>query len=132
ERAKRIRFVAVDDRTLYVHADYHCVATRPANPAKLRMLTETAPNRRRLFRRGDPYDRSRAGPETRRGTRHTPFPEDLPDEYRPLLDWYCTTYSPRVPESPTRDPILALRGLGKQIWDEQPDEYVERVRAGWV
>ena len=33
---------------------------------------------------------------------------------------------------PDEDPILALRGLGKEIWaDEDPDEYVRRLRKGW-
>jgi hypothetical protein len=30
------------------------------------------------------------------------------------------------------DSILALRSMGKEIWaDEDPDEYVRRLRAGW-
>lgn len=30
------------------------------------------------------------------------------------------------------DSILALIGLGKHIWaDEDPDEYVRRLREGW-
>ncbi len=40
---------------VYVHAIQHCVANRPANPARYRMLLETGPGRRRLFRKGDAY-----------------------------------------------------------------------------
>ena len=30
------------------------------------------------------------------------------------------------------DPILALRGMGKEMWaDEDADAYVERLRQGW-
>lgn len=30
------------------------------------------------------------------------------------------------------DPILQLRGLGKEIWgNEHPDEYVSRLRLSW-
>jgi hypothetical protein len=30
------------------------------------------------------------------------------------------------------DPLLALRGSGKEIWaDEHADEYVRRLRDGW-
>lgn len=30
------------------------------------------------------------------------------------------------------DPILALRGLGKEIWKGvDPDKYVEELREGW-
>ena len=31
-----------------------------------------------------------------------------------------------------RDPILGLRGLGRDIWaDEEADAYVRRLREGW-
>ena len=31
-----------------------------------------------------------------------------------------------------RDPILALRGMGREIWaDEDADAYVDRLRSGW-
>ena len=31
-----------------------------------------------------------------------------------------------------RDPILALRGMGRQIWaNEDADAYVDRLRSGW-
>jgi hypothetical protein len=31
------------------------------------------------------------------------------------------------------DPLLALRGSGKSLWaDEHADEYVRRLRQGWV
>lgn len=30
------------------------------------------------------------------------------------------------------DPILALRGMGKEMWaDEDADAYVNRLRQGW-
>ncbi len=30
------------------------------------------------------------------------------------------------------DPILALRGMGKELWeDEDADAYVDRLRDGW-
>ena len=30
------------------------------------------------------------------------------------------------------DPILALRGMGRQIWaNEDADAYVDRLRSGW-
>ena len=31
-----------------------------------------------------------------------------------------------------RDPILALRGMGREIWvNEDADAYVDRLRSGW-
>src|SRR5579871_2474048 len=65
---------------VYVHVVQHCVANRPPNPGRYRMLFETAPGRRRLFRSGDNYD-----PE-REGGKMTPVAEDLPSAYRGLLD----------------------------------------------
>jgi hypothetical protein len=34
--------------------------------------------------------------------------------------------------SSENDPLLALRGSGKELWaDEHADEYVRRLREGW-
>ena len=44
---------------VYVHVVQHCVANRPPKPGRYRMLYETAPGRRRLFRSG-PFTRCRA------------------------------------------------------------------------
>jgi len=59
-----------------VHASQHCVANRPPNPGRYRMLIATGKSSRRLFRPGDPYDagtegREREGvhPNPVRGTR---------------------------------------------------------------
>src|SRR4026208_33299 len=46
---------------VYVHAVVHCVANRPPNPGRYRMLLETGPNRRRLYRPGDPAAAARRG-----------------------------------------------------------------------
>ena len=113
------------------HIYLHCVANRPPNPRRLRMLTATDDDRRRLFRVGDPYDRGREGPLEHTGARIVPERASLPERYRPLIDWYFSTYSPAGRAPQQTDPILSLRGLGKGIWDEQPDEYVHRLRAGW-
>src|SRR5271168_2256365 len=67
---------------VYVHVVQHCVANRPPNPARYRMLFETAPGRRRLFRSGDNYDTAR------QGAKIVPAREDIPSEYAALLDWY--------------------------------------------
>lgn len=72
---------------LQIHASTHCVATKPPNPARHRMLSETGRGRRRLFRPGDKFHRDRKG-----GKVH-PSPEDIPAKYRHLLDWYEHDYS---------------------------------------
>ena len=46
---------------VYVHVVQHCVANRPPNPGRYRMLIETSEGRRRLFHTGDPYHPDREG-----------------------------------------------------------------------
>ncbi len=111
---------------VYVHVVQHCVANRPPNPGRYRMLFETAPGRRRLFRNGDAYDPAREGAKT------VPTGEDIPSEYRGLLDWYKKWNQDSVEDRIKNDPLLALRGSGKELWaDEHADEYVRRLREGW-
>ncbi len=91
------------------------------------MLFETVKGRRRLFRTGDPHDRLRAG-------KITPEAQGLPREFRSLLDWYRTDYAEAVSleQRIKTDPILAMRGVGKEIWaDVDADEYVRQLREGW-
>jgi hypothetical protein len=111
---------------LYVHVVQHCVANRPPSPARCRMLFETCPGRRRLFRKGDAYH-----PE-REGGKITPRSEDLPFGYTGLLSWYhdwCAATGSVLREA---DPLLSLKGSGAQLWaDEHADEYVRRLREGW-
>lgn len=72
---------------LAAHASGHCVATKPPSPARVRMLTETARGRRRLFREGDAYNAARKGGKTR------PDKSDIPQKYASLIDWYEEDYS---------------------------------------
>lgn len=69
------------------HISTHCVASKPASPAKHRMLTRTGTGRRRLFRLGD------AEHPDRRAGKISPLREELPEKYRHLLDWYETEYA---------------------------------------
>jgi hypothetical protein len=49
-----------------------------------------------------------------------------------LIDWYNETMAGGHRNASEADPILALRGAGKEIWgDETPDAYVERLRRDW-
>jgi hypothetical protein len=111
---------------VYVHIVQHCVANRPPNPGRYRMLFETAPGRRRLFRNGDVYDPSREGAKT------IPDRGDIPSEYAGLLAWYRGWNQDSTEDRIKNDPLLALRGSGKHIWaDEHADEYIRRLREGW-
>ena len=108
-----------------VHAAQHCVANKPASPGRYRMLVETARARRRLY---TPLDRAH---RDRIAGKCVPKRDEIPEEYHHLLDWYRQHIAVADPAT-TQDPILSLRGLGKEIWvDEDADEYVKRVRKGW-
>jgi hypothetical protein len=111
---------------VYVHVVQHCVANRPPNPGRYRMLFETSPGRRRLFRIGDAYD------PARERAKMVPEQDELPQRYRQLLDWYRDWSAATAKKRSAEDPLLALRGSGKHLWaDEHADEYVRRLREGW-
>ena len=111
---------------VYVHVVQHCVANRPPSPGRYRMLVETTPGRRRLFRNGDSYDPAREGSKT------APAREDIPFEYAGLLDWYRDWNQDSVEDRIKNDPLLALYGSGKELWaEEHADVYVRRLREGW-
>ena len=126
ERAKRERLTESLRPGVYIHAQMHCVANRPPNPGRYRMLLETRPGRRRLFRAGDPYDQRREGSKT------TPVPADIPEKYRPLLKWYAESNKPEGAVKGRFHALLALAGSGHDLWaKEHADEYVNRLREGW-
>src|SRR5438045_9749998 len=79
-----------------VHASYHCLANKPANPATHRMLYEDFRGRKRLYRQEDPCHLERQDGKLR------PNKPDLPAQYQNLIDWYDSVYSrqsrPKGPE----------------------------------
>jgi hypothetical protein len=126
DRARREGLSKNFRKGIYVHAIQHCVANRAPNSGRYRMLVETAPGRRRLFRTGDSYD------PAREGSKIVPEREDIPVRYVSLLDWYRDWSRDDVEERIKNDPLLALYGDGKDLWaDERADDYVRRLREGW-
>ena len=108
------------------HIYLHNVANRPPNSARYRVFYRLEDGTLRLFRPGDECDPSRNG-------KTKPERSDLPEKYRPLLDWYDNEYSKRTTGPDDVDPVLAMRGVGKEIWAEEGgDAYVERERNAWV
>jgi hypothetical protein len=90
------------------------------------VLFETAPGRRRLFRKGDSYH------PDREWAKIAPQAEDLPYGYDKLLAWYREWSMASTRQATTEDPLLALQGSGKRLWaDEHADDYVRRLREGW-
>jgi hypothetical protein len=88
-----------------IHISSHGVASLAPNPGAYRLFTRT-PSGYRLYRAGDPVHPARTG-------KTHPKREDLPG-YRHLFAWY-DQWSEETAE-PEPDPILQLRGLGKEIW----------------
>ena len=109
-----------------VHVSGHGVANKAPSPAGYRMLHATGKHTRRLYRPDDIAHPLRKG-------KIKPNAQEIPERYRDLLGWYDKEYvKSRRAEKQELDPILALRGLGKEIWGgEDPDAYVRRLREGW-
>jgi hypothetical protein len=126
DRVKSEKVTRSFRKSVYVHVVQHCVANRPPNSGRYRMLFETAPGRRRLFRMGDSYHPAREGAKT------TPAREGIPPSYAKLLDWYREWNRDNVKDRIKNDPLLALYGSGKDLWaDEHADDYIRRLREGW-
>jgi hypothetical protein len=111
---------------VYVHVVQHCVANRPPNPGRYRMLYETSEGRRRLYRESDPYH-----PEREEG-KVVPDAADIPAAYGELLDWYRKWSAEATRQLAESDALLVSRGSGKNLWADEPvDDYVRRLREGW-
>jgi hypothetical protein len=67
------------------HITWHAVANKAPKPARHRLLYATGRGERRLFRTGDDHHPDRTG-------KTVPQPADIPERYRPLLDWYRAEY----------------------------------------
>ena len=105
------------------HVRYHCVANRAPKPARLRMLLATDGGRR-LYRDGDACHAGRTG-------KIVPEPDDIPEKYRYLLDWYRREYA-SPPQDTWLQGIFEMVGAGKDLFAGiDPDEYVRRNREGW-
>lgn len=126
ERARQERLTKSVRPGVYIHAQMHCVANRPPNPGRYRMLYQTAPSYRRLFRPGDAYDPQRKGSKT------VPLASDIPEKYHPLLRWYAEWSKSQPAKAGKFDALLSLIGSGRDLWaKEHADEYVNRLREGW-
>jgi hypothetical protein len=95
--------------SVHAHLSAHCIASKRASPATLRILTENPDGTLRLFRLGDHYH------GTRRVGRTQPKPHAIPSEYHSLLQPEDNLAEP-FRFLPEEDPILALTGVGKEMW----------------
>lgn len=126
ERARKEKLTENLRPGVYIHAQMHCVANRPPNPGRYRMLFETRPGFRRLYCSTDPFDPNRSG------SKIVPLEADIPEPHRPLLSWYREWCKGRSKSNSRFTSLLALEGSGRDIWtDEHADEYIDRLREGW-
>lgn len=147
-RAARENITGTLRSGLNVHVSQHCVANRPPNPAKHRMLFATGKHTRRLLLPGDEVHPERTG-------KIFPEPGEIPEKYLPLLEWAKNRYESsrdktvtngassgpdhtptqtQGAETPQRwlESLFELEGLGKEYWkDVDPDEFVRKLREGW-
>jgi hypothetical protein len=132
-----------------VHASQHCVANKAPNPAKHRMLYATGKHTRRLLMPGDEVHLGRTG-------KIFPDPDEVPEKYLAVLEWAKARYeSARAAGRESREGESAPKGLAPSqlrleshrrhlqvlldlrlagahlAKEEDPDEYVRRLREGW-
>lgn len=111
---------------LGAHLHQHNIANRAPSTARYRMFYRMDDGSLRLYRSGDTVHPSRHG-------KTNPSRSDLPPKYHYLLDWYQKEYCQGAPEPEEADPILRLRGLGRETWaGVDPDAYVNGLRSGWI
>ncbi len=106
------------------HVSQMCVATKPPNPGRYRMITKTPEGGNRLFRPGDAYHPDREGAKT------MPDRTDVPEKYHELLDWYDAEYAVQLkvltPDSPLLH-LVASKGSGKSDIAEHHDRYLNEA-----
>ena len=126
ERAQQEHLSPVIRPGVRVHASQHCVANRPPNPGRYRMLYATGTGTRRLLNADDDIYPGRDG-------KIFPSPGEVPTRYKELIDWAKQRYGVEAREKGRKfSGLLALRGAGKKYaGPETPDEYVSRLREGW-
>lgn len=124
ERAQKENIAGSLRPGVALHASFHAVANKEAQPAQLRMLYDTGNGRRRLYREGDAANPKRNG-------KITPAADAIPAQYRDLLDWYRNEYA-RSPENTWLQGLKDLAGAGRDVFSGvDADEYVRELREGW-
>ena len=118
---------SLNPRSVSTHLSTHCVASKKANPATLRILTENPDGSLRLFRTGDPFH------PTRSQGRMSPKTNVLPEQYKYLLQSHGESPSSKLHQSPTEDPILAISGVGKEMWKKLGggESFIRALRADY-
>jgi hypothetical protein len=126
ERIRREHVHPEFRQSLHAHIHQHNIANCRPSTARYRMFYRVDDGTLRLYQPGDVPDPDRSG-------KTHPVRDELPLKYQPLLDWYEQGYCKgEKPAENEPDPILSLRGLGKELWEGvDPDAWVSELRSGW-
>jgi hypothetical protein len=128
ERAKRegLGRHRSDQSSLKQHAYEHAAANVRPGRGKYRMVYREKDNTIRLLQASDQVHPGRDGKEW-------PEETDIPERYVPLVRWAQERYASKRSEGKRwLHDVLALRGLGKEIWKGvNADEYVSGLRGDW-
>ena len=115
-----------EDTTVRTHVTNHCVANKKPDPGKHRKLYLNPDGSYRLYWPSDPCD------PRRRDGKTLPDPNRIPTKYRDLLAWYRASHA-KAERVPVEDPILALLGVGKELWRELGggETFIRELRENW-
>ncbi|HKR31743.1 MAG TPA: hypothetical protein VJT08_14775 [Terriglobales bacterium] len=129
DKAKAEKLEGADRPGMRAHVAAHAVADLPPNPGNYRMLHAAGRGRRRLFRNGDPAHSARTG-------KTHPNVNEIPDRYRPLIDWYEHDYNRSPPTSNIiqSEATMPLTGRGTsgavllRFWGIMPPERAQEFQ----
>jgi hypothetical protein len=115
-----------DQKSLKQHAYEHAAANVAPGKGKYRLVYREKDNSIRLLQAGDHTHPDRHGKEW-------PDEREIPERYKALVRWAQERFKTKRGESkPWLHDLLAMRGLGKEIWKGvDPDKYVEALRGDW-
>lgn len=108
---------------ILTHISQHCVATKPPNPGRYRIITRIDTGLNRLFKPGDPYH------PDREDSKYAPGRDDLPPEHEALLDWYLIDYAKQLKVFTLDSPFfkIPIKGGGPSDVSENVDWYLNEA-----